>query len=129
LEKNIIKTRNYEAILFGEALGLIPDPFPFWDSLQIKDPGLNLAVYENEDVDELLENARQSLDKTERTENLEEFQDILIADAPAVFLYNPKYIYFISDEIKGVNEKTITDHSKIFSNMENWYKKTKRSWK
>ena len=35
----------------------------------------------------------------------------------------------ISKEIKGVSAKIITDPSKRFSDIENWYIKTKRVWK
>jgi ABC-type transport system substrate-binding protein len=128
LENNIIKPRDYEALLFGEALGNTPDPFPFWDSIQKKDPGLNLAVYGNKDADKLLEESRQTLDTEERKKKLEKFQNILIADAPCVFLYNPDYVYFVSAQIKGIKEKNITDPSKRFTNVENWYIKQTRVW-
>jgi ABC-type transport system substrate-binding protein len=127
--EEVIKERNYEGLLFGEVLGIIPDPFPFWHSAQIKDPGLNLAIYQNKIADKLLEEARQTFNENERKEKLENFQDILIEDVPALFLYNPDYLYFVSKEIKGINEKIITDPSKRFSGIENWYIKTKRAWK
>lgn len=129
LEREIIKPRDYEALLFGEVLGAIPDPFPFWSSLQKKDPGLNLSIYENKECDKLLEEARQSLDDEIRKEKLEEFQNILIEDAPVVFLVNPDYLYFVSKKIKGIDTKLISDPSKRFSGIENWYIKTKRAWK
>jgi ABC-type transport system substrate-binding protein len=128
LEREIIKPRNYEALLFGEVLGAIPDPFPFWSSTQKKDPGLNLAMYENKKCDKLLEEVRQSLEEEVRKEKLEEFQEILIEDAPALFLYNPDYLYLVSKEIKGIDARIITTPSKRFSNIENWYIKTKRVW-
>jgi ABC-type transport system substrate-binding protein len=129
LLEDIIKPRKYEAILFGEILGQIPDPFPFWHSSQKKEPGLNLALYENKDCDKLLEEVRESLDETERKKNLERFQDILIEDAPAVFLYSPAYFYLVSKEIKGINQKIIWDPSKRFLGVEDWYIKEKRVWK
>ena len=129
LEENIIKTRNYEALLFGEVLGQIPDPFPFWHSLQKRDPGLNLALYQNKKADQLLEEARQTIEEEKRGKLLEEFQNILIEDSPAVFLYNPDYIYFVSKEIKGINVQIIADPSKRFSGVENWYIETKRELK
>ncbi|GAI49577.1 unnamed protein product, partial [marine sediment metagenome] len=129
LKREIIKPRNYESLLFGEVLGVIPDPFPFWSSLQKKDPGLNLAMYENKKCDKLLKEVRQSLDEDVRKEKLEEFQELLIEDTPAVFLYNPDYLYLVSKEIKGINVKIITDPSKRFIGIENWYIKTKRAWR
>ncbi len=126
LKQEIIKPRNYEMLLFGNILGAIPDPFPFWHSTQIRDPGLNLSLYENRRVDELLEQARQTLNEEKREKLLEEFQNILIEDAPAIFLFNPNYLYFVSEKIRGISEGTITDPSKRFRNIENWYIETKR---
>jgi ABC-type transport system substrate-binding protein len=127
--EEIIRLRDYEMVLFGNALGSSLDPFPFWHSSQVKDPGLNLAEYENKKADSLLELARQTLDEKERKEALEKFQNILIEDAPAVFLYSPDYLYLISKEIKGFSNQVIIDPSKRFSNIEDWYIKTKRAWK
>ena len=129
LAQDIIKPRNYETLLFGEVLGTIPDPFPFWHSSQVEDPGLNLSGYENQSCDKLLEEARQSLEEATRRSSLEEFQNILIEDVPAVFLYSPDYLHLVSEEIKGVKTKVITDPSQRFSDIENWYIETKRVWK
>jgi len=129
IEQEIIKPRNYEMLLFGEVLEIIPDPYPFWHSSQIKDPGLNLAGYESKSADKLLESARIILDQAERAKKYQEFQEILIGSAPAVFLYSPDYVYFVKDDIKGVDTKIIADPSKRFTNIKEWYIKTKRVWK
>lgn len=126
LEQEIIKPREYEMLLLGEVLGSAPDPFPFWHSSQSKDPGLNLSGYENKSADKLLESSRQIFDKEKQQLVLEEFQNILIPEAPSVFLYSPNYIYFVDKSIKGIDTKIITDPSKRFDNIENWYIETKR---
>jgi ABC-type transport system substrate-binding protein len=125
----ILRKRQFETLLFGEILELIPDPFPFWHSSQKGELGLNLSNYENKKVDELLETARKSLDELERKKNLEEFQELIIEDAPAIFLYNPDYHYLVSKEIKGIKEGVLTDPSKRFSGISNWYIKEKRALK
>lgn len=126
LERDIIRKRDFESLLFGEALGAIPDPFPFWHSSQKGELGLNLVNYDDKDADKLLEANRTSLDEAERRESLEEFQNNLIENAPVVFLYNPDYIYFVSKEVKGINPTIIVDPSKRFSQVADWYIKTKR---
>ncbi len=127
--KETIRQRDYQSLLFGQMLGMMPDLFPFWHSSQIRDPGYNLTSFESKEADELLEDARQSLDPEERKELLADFQEILLANAKAVFLYSPNYIYLVSDEIKGLSPRLITDPSKRFSEIESWYIKTKRSWR
>ncbi|MEA3344334.1 MAG: ABC transporter substrate-binding protein [Patescibacteria group bacterium] len=129
LERDFIEPRNYESLLFGEVLGSIPDPFPFWHSSQIIDPGLNLSAYENEKADKLLEEIRTSLDLEDRNKKLELFQDILIEDIPAIFLYSLDYTYVVSKSVKGIEAKKIVDPSKRFSGIQDWYIKTKRIWK
>jgi len=128
IEKEIIKPRNYEILLFGESLGIIPDPFPFWHSSQKKDPGLNLTGYENKTVDKLLEEARTNLDPKERCQKLQEFQEILIKDSPCIFLFSPDYLHFVSNQIKGIESGIIVDPSKRFLGIEKWYIKEKRVW-
>ncbi|TSC75355.1 MAG: hypothetical protein G01um101430_450 [Parcubacteria group bacterium Gr01-1014_30] len=129
LEKEVIKPRNYEALLFGQALGNTPDPFAFWHSSQTKDPGLNLTTFKSKEADKLLEENRQSEDLEARKEKLEKLQDIVLEAAPAVFLYSPDYLYFVSKEVKGIHTKLIPDPSKRFSGLESWHVKTKRLWK
>lgn len=129
LTEEVIRPRDYELILLGQGLEMVIDPFPFWHSSQIKDPGLNLSLYKNKEADKLLEKARQTMDPEKRKAALEEFQDILIKDSPAIFLYSLDYPYLVSEKIKGISVKIITDPSKRFLGIEEWYIKTKRVWK
>jgi len=128
LEEGVIKPRSYEMLLFGEVLTAVPDPYPFWHSSQKKDPGLNLANYDNKNADNMLEDARQTLDQEQRKESLEKFQDLFLEDLPALLLYGPDYLYLVSKEIKGIETQTIIDPSKRLSNITDWYIKTKRVW-
>lgn len=129
IENEIIKPRNYDALLFGEVLSYNIDPLSFWHSSQKKNSGLNLSMYENKDADKLLEEARQILDDQKRKEKYIDFQNILVNDSPAIFLYSSYYLYPVSTEIKGINTEKISDSSKRFNNIGNWYIKTKRYWK
>ncbi len=127
--KPIIKSRDYDALLYGEALGAKPDLYPFWYSSQKNDPGLNLSSYESKNADQLLKEAREAVDETVKTQKYEKLQDVIINDAPALFLYNPDYIYWVSEKIEGVDTAKIIDPAKRFSNITNWYMATKRVWK
>jgi len=129
LKQDVIRPRNYEILLFGQSLRAIPDLFPFWHSLQKRDPGLNLSLFENRKADELLEKSRQTLNQEERKKALEDFQNILLEENPSLFLFNPYFSYFVSKEVKGITEKIIINPSERFKNIENWYIKTKRVWK
>jgi len=128
-QTDVLAKRNFEVLLFGEALGSIPDPFPFWHSSQKEHPGLNISGYQSKKADKLLENARQTFDNEERAEDLEKFQEILLDDLPAIFLVRGNLLYFLSPKIKGFSVNKITEPAKRFSQIENWYLKTRRVWK
>ncbi len=126
--QQVIKDRSYDALLFGEILNLDPDPFSLWHSSQKRDPGLNLALYDNKTTDGLLEDARQTLNPLDRIQKYNDFQKLVVADAPAVFLYNPLYLYPQAGDIQGFNVKVISMPSDRFTDVEKWYISTKRVW-
>lgn len=127
--QQVIKERGYQTLLFGEILNIDPDPFSLWHSSQKRDPGLNLSLYDNKTADDLLEKARQTLNPLERVKQYQDFQKLVVEDVPAVFLYNPLYIYAQANSIKGFGNKIISMPSDRFSNVEKWYIDTQRNWK
>ena len=128
IQKRVINPRAYEALLFGEIVGTDPDPYPFWHSSQSRDPGLNLAVFFNKDIDQLLEEARKTNDEEQRRLKYLHFQNILADELPAIFLYNPVYTYGIDKKVRGLGGHYISVPSDRFSGIEDWYIKTNRKW-
>ncbi|MDP4007244.1 MAG: ABC transporter substrate-binding protein [bacterium] len=128
LERDVLKPRNFEILLFGEVLGRVPDPLPFWHSSQVKDPGLNLSGYDSSDADTLLEQIRRTGDVQERKAFLAQLQELLVQDLPALPLYDLTYQYVVSNEIKGVKEQLLSEPGQRFSGVLDWYIKTRRVW-
>lgn len=124
--QQVIKERSYETLLFGEVLGLDPDPFSFWHSSQKRDPGLNLALYDSKNADKLLEEARQTLDHSARLSKYDDFQKIVAKDVPAIFLYSPDYIYAQPAKIKNNNTSIVSVPSDRFTTINQWFIDTKR---
>jgi len=123
-----IKDRGYQTLLFGEILNIDPDPFSLWHSSQKREPGLNLALYDNKAADTLLEDARQTLNPLERAKKYDDFQKLVAEDIPAIFLYNPQYLYAQSNKINGFDSKIIAAPSDRFANANQWYVETKRAF-
>ncbi len=126
IQADVIKPRQYEALLFGEILSYDPDPYAFWHSSEKKDPGLNLALYDNADVDKILSEARQETDPNVRAQKYQQFQQLLIEDVPAIFLYSPNYLYLQSQSVKGLEAQVIITPADRFNDISNWYLKTRR---
>lgn len=126
LQQSAIRPREYEALLFGEAAMLDSDPYSFWHSSQKHDPGLNLSVFDNKNVDDVLMSLRETLDPEKRREFYRTFQDILVQENPAVFLYSPTYLYAVNSTVKGVDVKSVNAPAHRLSTMKDWYIETKR---
>jgi len=129
ITKDVIDGRNYEAFLYGEMYGPDLDPYAYWHTSALKYPGLNLAQYSNLKTDTVLEQARQTSDKLIRQKKYEEFQSLLLEDYPAIFLWQPKYAYFIDKKVKGMDITTLLTPSDRLKYILSAYINTKRSFK
>lgn len=126
IQQNYIKPREYDAILVGQDSSFNVDPYSFWHSTQKKDPGLNLALFDDAEADKLIEEARAEIDRGERVKKYHKFQEIIKNQSPAVFLFSPYYLYVVDSKIKGIEMERINSSQYRFSNISNWYIKTKR---
>lgn len=81
--QNFPDLNNFQTLLVGQEVSLDPDQYSLWHS------GLatNFTGYKNTKVDSLLEKGRQTLDQKERLTIYQEFQQTLLEDPPAVFLW------------------------------------------
>ncbi|QKS73277.1 glutathione ABC transporter substrate-binding protein [Paenalkalicoccus suaedae] len=61
----------------------------------------NRSYYENDEVDALLVEARQSSDDAERLALYEEAQQLIIEDSPYAFMYYPDLITGLNDDVEG----------------------------
>lgn len=126
LQQNYIRTREYDSLLFGQAITFNPDLYSFWHSSQKRDPGLNLSLFDNNEADGILENVRQDSDEAKRVESYKRFRELLEKEVPAVFLYGPYYLYPVSTSVHGIDVKNINAASYRFIDANKWYIKTSR---
>lgn len=123
---DIIKNRDFETLLYGESVGGDPDVYAFWHSSQIGDKGLNLAGYNNSEVDKLLVGARETTDKEARKIKYQKFQEYITADVPVIFLYSPTYTYVQSKKLKGFSGTMVIEPADRFASVASWYLKTSK---
>ncbi len=127
LAQNVLRTREFEALLFGTIVGTDPDPYAFWHSSQRNDPGLNIANYTNGSVDNLLVEARKTIDAEKRAGIYKKVATQINKDIPAIFLYAPSFIYIKDNNILGVQLPSNAEPSDRFNNIHLWHIKTTRT--
>jgi len=66
-------------------------------------PG-NRTFTENEELDALLDEARQTTDEEERMALYSEIQELLVEIAPAINISYPEYLMGVSDNVKGLSQ-------------------------
>ena len=126
---DILSTRKYDVIFYGQVTGRNPDPFPYWHSSQRNAPGLNITLYANKNVDKLLEAARKEQDEAARALLLQKFSDTIKEDIPAVFIYSPDFLYATGSNVQGMHTGLITTESERFLDINDWYVESERVWK
>ena len=129
LNQNVIRPRNFDALLFGEVIGRDADLYPFWHSSQRTDPGLNIALYANNRADKLLDDARSASDREIVEEKYKAFAEEINTDVPAVFLYTPSFLYVVPKSVEAIDLGSLTISQDRFLSIRNWYIETDKVWK
>lgn len=128
LTQAIIRPRDYEALLFGTAVGRALDFYPFWHSSQRNDPGLNVSLYANITTDSILNEARTDTNTENRAAALKKFEAEIIEEVPAIFLYSPELLYVLPAHITGASFGGLTEPSERFSTIHEWFIATDSVW-
>ena len=128
LTQNIINTRKYDALLFGESVGRDIDLYAYWHSSARVAPGLNISMYVNSQADKLLEDARSASSTQNRLADYAAFDDIIQTDSPAVFLYSPDFIYAVPDNVKRLELGQVSQPSDRWNDVSKWYIDTDNIW-
>lgn len=128
LTQTVIRPRKYQALLFGMVIGQDQDLFAFWNSSERNDPGLNIALYANSEVDELLAKVRAESDPLERQEDLQKLSRLIAEDYPAAFTHAPNFLYVMPKDVRGVILPQISSPSDRFATVANWYRFTESVW-
>ena len=129
LNDNTIKPRNFDVLLYPQKLASDPDPFHFWHSSQIKDPGLNLTGFSDPAVDQLIVDAETTTNYQQRVKDYQQISSLILAKTPALFLDQAEYLYTVDSSLKNITIHSLYDSSQRFYGVENWYMDTKRVWK
>lgn len=131
--------RQYDVLLFGESLLDNLDSYPYWHSSQMQDTSgdqnklkldaFNLSQYASFDADALLLKIRQTSVPNAREKALNDLNEIIKRDVPAIFLYSPLSVFGYRDEVGGVEIGTPSVHSDRLLTIHRWYIHTERKFK
>jgi peptide/nickel transport system substrate-binding protein len=128
LVQTVIRPRDYQALLFGIDLGRSLDFYPFWHSTNREDPGLNVSLYANITVDQLVSGLRTATSTEDKQQLMEKFVAEIDKDKPAIFIFTPSFEYVVSSNINVTEMKHIQKPSERFSNVTDWHMNESKVW-
>lgn len=126
LETNIIKPRDYDALLYAHQMRFEPSLLSLWHSKEKNDPGVNYALFDDNEMDESLTNLLATQNNDEKNELYKKQQQRLKGEIPAIFLFAPKLSFMYNDSIKDVQVNRANLSCDRYTNIQSWYIKEKR---
>jgi peptide/nickel transport system substrate-binding protein len=90
---------NFDAFMLGW-LGNI-DPDDYYYAQHHSEGGFNFQGYDNPEVDDLLDQARQELDEDTRKELYDDAVTMIVDDASYIYFYNPDIVNAWRPEVSG----------------------------
>lgn len=121
----------YDALLYSVAIGPDPDVFAYWHSSQAdvrSETRLNFSEYQSTVVNEALEGGRTRADATIRATKYKAFLEQWQKDAPALVLYQPRYLYVVRAPFYGFDVNSMVSSADRYANVENWMIKEKNRY-
>ena len=113
----------YDALLYGTSIGVDPDVYVYWDSTQadVSAPEhLNFSEYKSPTADASLEAGRTRSDPALRVVKYQAFLQDWKNDAPALGLYQPRYLYVTHTPVANLGAHTINVATDRFNNVQQW---------
>ena len=118
-----IGQHTYDALLYGISVGSDPDVFPYWHSSQAS-PRLasrfNFSEYSSATADSSLEAGRTRSEPKLRAIKYRPFMAAWQKDAPALALYQPRYLFITRGDIYQFETELVNVAADRYANVQNW---------
>ncbi len=118
-----ISSHTYDSLLYSIEIGPDPDVFAYWGSSQADvraQSRTNFSEYKSSTADASLEAGRTRLMPQLRKIKYQPFLQAWKADAPAVSLFQPRFLYVTRGQIFGFEPGTLASALNRYANVNNW---------
>lgn len=120
LLRDHINPRAFDLLLFGWQTDIDPDPYGGWHTSQVASGGRNVAGFHDEAADKLLQDARLTLDTTERRDLYQQFLTRFVDLAPSVVIAYPRRLYVQPEALQGATPAVLFEPASRFHDVTEW---------
>lgn len=121
--QTVISVHGYDALLYGIEIGPDPDVYAYWASSQAdvrSATRLNFSEYKSSVADSALEAGRTRTDTALRAIKYKPFLQAWRDDAPAISLYQPRFLYLTRGQVYGLEPTVMNVDTNRYANVNNW---------
>jgi peptide/nickel transport system substrate-binding protein len=118
-----LASHEYDVTLYGVFIGKDPDVYAYWHSSQAdirSNNRLNLSEWNNVTASTAIEAGRSRQDTQLRTAKYVPFFQAWQQEAPALGLYQPRYLYLSREKVYGLTERSISSGVDRYNGVEQW---------
>ena len=115
-----VQPRDFDLLLYAATVDADPDPFGGWHTSQIASGGGNVAALHDPELDDLIEDARATLDTAERRDLYSAFTARFADVTPAVILLYPQRQYVVPATLAGPVAGPLFRSADRFRGIEHW---------
>ena len=90
----LLEERNFDALALSWTGQVHVDPKQIFHTASDSQGGSNFVGYRNTEVDKLIDEARETVDKGKRIKLLQTVYEKIAEDAPYLFLFNPRFAFY-----------------------------------
>ncbi len=118
-----LEFHTYDALLYGISIGVDPDVYAYWDSTQAdirSTSRLNFSEYRSTTADTALEAGRTRTDPALRVIKYRPFLQAWQTDAPALGLYQPRFLYITRGPVYNLEEHALNTDTDRYNSVAAW---------
>ncbi|MCY3779944.1 MAG: ABC transporter substrate-binding protein [Chloroflexi bacterium] len=116
--RNRLETGRFDTAIITQRIGADPDLFRFWHPAE--SGGGNYGAAADNQLAEIIENARGEIFPTRRALLFQEFQELFAEQAIAIPLYYPIYTFVVRDSIEGIQLGYMVSPADRFRGIQDW---------
>ena len=116
---NRLEAGDFQAAIVRQQIGSDADVYRYWHPSQ-RVNGQNYGAVSNNEISELLENARREPNGIHRVNLYQQFQETFAEQAIAIPLYYPLYTFIARDAIEGIRLGSLGTAADRFRGIQHW---------
>lgn len=120
IANDTIKNRNFEALLYSSEITSVYDLYAFLHSSQKNAPGLNITNYLSKNLDQNLEDIKNSTNIQDISNSLEKIKQEFYQEYPYIPLYTPTQNIIFKKNMNIELPNQVISYKDLFMNINNW---------